>query len=220
MKKDTKQNIIQAATKLFNQEGFGKVSMNEVAKSLGLSRGNLAYHFKDKDALLVAIVQQMWTDLEAKRDKKLSLPSFKNLTEDFQNLYEVQRTYSFIFLDTHVLRHRQIKTQFREMMAKYIEDNKTIIAYAVQIGNMKPESVPGMYHQLAHNAWMISFFWLGQQSVRGDFTEQRADKAIWSLLLPHFTEQGKDAFCKFLGKDYMESMGEAFEQSMNDLIKI
>lgn len=220
MKRNTKQIIIESAIKRFNSEGFGKVSMYEIAKDLGLSRGNLAYHFKDKDTLLTAITAQMWKKLEERREKTLSFPSFKNITLEFHKLYEIQKAYSFIFLDTHVLKHPLIKTQFREMIAKYIQDNKTIIAFAVKMENMKPEAIPGTYNQLALVTWMISFFWLGQQVIRDDFSEKLADKALWSQIIPHLTEKGKNSLTKSLGEEFIAELGEPFDLSMENIIMI
>lgn len=218
MKKSTKENIIEVAIRRFNEEGFAKVSMYEIAKEVGLSRGNLAYHFKDKDVLLEAITGQMWTELDKKRSNTLTYPSFKNITDEFHQLYEIQKDYSFIFLDTQVLKHPFVKNQLREMTAKTIQGNKTIIAFAIKLGNMKPEEVPGTYNHLALITWMLSCFWLSQQIIRGDYSEKIADRALWSLLLPYMTEKGKDALEKYLGETFMNSIGEAFEMEMGGMI--
>jgi AcrR family transcriptional regulator len=218
MKKSTKENIIEIAIRRFNEEGFAKVSMYEIAKEIGLSRGNLAYHFKDKDALLEAITCQMWAEFEQKRSNTLTYPSFKNITEEFHQLYSIQKAYSFIFLDTQVLQHPLVKNQFKEMTTKTIQGNKTIIAFAIKMGNMKPEAIPGTYHYLALITWMVSCFWLSQQIIREDFSEKIGDRVLWSLLLPYLTEKGKEALEKYLGEAFMDSMGEAFELSIEEMI--
>lgn len=218
MKKSTKEQIIEIAIRRFNEEGFAKVSMYEIAKEMGLSRGNLAYHFKDKDALLEVITNQMWTELEKKRSNTLTYPSFKNITDEFHQLYEIQKAYSFIFLDTQVLKHPLVKNQMREITAKTIEGNKIIIGFAIKMGNMKQEEIPGTYNHIALITWMLSCFWLSQQIIRGDYSEKIADRALWSLLLPYMTEKGKDALEKYLGEAFMNSIGEPFEVEMTGLI--
>ena len=40
------------ATKTFNKSGFNAVNLFELSNQLGISRGNLTYHFKDKESLL------------------------------------------------------------------------------------------------------------------------------------------------------------------------
>ena len=64
-----KQHIIDGAIALFNQKGYAAVTLFELAKELNMSRGNLTYHFKDKDILLSTIAQQMWDQIEQERSK-------------------------------------------------------------------------------------------------------------------------------------------------------
>ncbi len=208
---DTKDKIIKHAVKCFNKQGFAAVSLFELAQQLGMSRGNLTYHFKDKDILLETIAERMWSKIETERSKSRRLPSFENLHNDVQLLYRFQKEYSFIFLDTHVLNHPTIKKQFRIMTERSIEDNKASIAFAIKLGNMEPEPVPGLYNNIAFMTWMMTFFWLSQQIIRGEKTKEDGEKMIWSLLYPHFTPKGVEAFHKFFGKEYAMTLGEQFE---------
>ncbi len=216
---DTKQKILQTATKVFNKKGFSAVTMNELAQeALDMSRGNLTYHFKDKEALLEAIGQEMWGKIEKQRQKSRQLPSFENLHNEVQLYYKFQKEYAFIFLDTHVLNHPLIKQQFREMTAQTIQDNKAAIAFAIQLGNLKPENFPGLYNNIAFTTWMLTFFWLPQQLIRGEKQPAEGEKLIWSLLIPHMTEKGLASFCKFFGKEYLDELGEVFPNDVQAFI--
>ncbi|WP_228468126.1 TetR/AcrR family transcriptional regulator [Listeria seeligeri] len=42
MKKDTKQEIIETAFKLFREQGYANVSVRNIADALNISVGNLA----------------------------------------------------------------------------------------------------------------------------------------------------------------------------------
>ncbi len=211
MKKDTRNKITTAARIYFNKNGFGAVSLHELAQNIGISRGNLTYHFKDKTALLEAIAEVMWTKIEAERSKSRQFPSFENLHNEIQLYYRFQKEYAFIFLDTHVLNHPTIKKKFREMTAQTIMDNKAAIAFSIKMENMQPEPAPGMYHNIAFISWMLMFFWLPQQVIRGEKTTEDAEKMVWSILIPHFTPKGIDSFKTFFGEAYYENLGEPFE---------
>ncbi len=214
----TKQKIIQQAKKLFNQNGFSAISLFELAQKLDMSRGNLAYHFKDKDILLRAIADEMWHKIESARAKSRKLPSFENLHDEVQLYYRFQKEYAFIFLDTHVLNHPIIKKHFRKMTEQTIEDFKAGIAFSIKLGNMKEEPVAGMYHNIAFITWMISFYWLSQQIIRGEKTGEDGEKMIWSILVPHFTEKGIHSFKGFFGEEYYNNLGEPFEVDLNKFI--
>jgi AcrR family transcriptional regulator len=47
-----REAFLKAGSRLFNQKGFGGVSLGEVAASLGVSRGAFYYHIEDKEQFL------------------------------------------------------------------------------------------------------------------------------------------------------------------------
>src|SRR5581483_4090557 len=49
---DSKQEILRAAARLFQQQGYDATSMSDVAAALELSKGGLYHHFKSKDEIL------------------------------------------------------------------------------------------------------------------------------------------------------------------------
>ncbi len=62
----TKIEIITEATKQFLEKGYTNTSANAVAKSLGMSQGNLTFHYPTKEHLL-AILVDMLCDYQWKR---------------------------------------------------------------------------------------------------------------------------------------------------------
>ncbi len=54
-----KETILAAATKLFADRGFHETSTSEIAKLTGVSEGSIFYHFKNKEDLLLNILQQI-----------------------------------------------------------------------------------------------------------------------------------------------------------------
>jgi len=49
---DSRQEILRAAARLFQQQGYDATSMNDVAAALKLSKGGLYHHFQSKDDIL------------------------------------------------------------------------------------------------------------------------------------------------------------------------
>lgn len=54
--KTTRELIVAAADDLFYLQGFEATSFADVAKSVGISRGNFYHHFKSKDEILDAVI--------------------------------------------------------------------------------------------------------------------------------------------------------------------
>jgi TetR/AcrR family transcriptional regulator, cholesterol catabolism regulator len=49
---DSRQDILETAARLFQQQGYDATSMNDVAAALKLSKGGLYHHFQSKDEIL------------------------------------------------------------------------------------------------------------------------------------------------------------------------
>ena len=60
----TKDRIIHAAIELFNQRGEQNVTTNHIAADLGMSPGNLYYHFRNKEDIIQAIFELYAQELE------------------------------------------------------------------------------------------------------------------------------------------------------------
>jgi AcrR family transcriptional regulator len=57
--KATRERLIGAATELFAAQGFDGTSTDAVLQASGVSRGSLYHHFASKEALFVAVVEDL-----------------------------------------------------------------------------------------------------------------------------------------------------------------
>lgn len=58
----TKQKLLDAATDIIMDQGVHQLTLDEVAKTAGVSKGGLLYHYPSKEALLTAIVERLQTE--------------------------------------------------------------------------------------------------------------------------------------------------------------
>lgn len=65
---DTRRQIVDAADQLFYEHGFEATSFADIAKAVGLSRGNFYYHFKTKDEILDAVITLRMANTQAMLD--------------------------------------------------------------------------------------------------------------------------------------------------------
>lgn len=54
--KPTRDQIVEAADRLFYQQGYEHTSFSDIANAVQISRGNFYYHFKTKDEILDAVI--------------------------------------------------------------------------------------------------------------------------------------------------------------------
>jgi AcrR family transcriptional regulator len=97
----TRDRILTAALRLFNEQRFGSVSTAAIAAEVGIAEGNLWYHFRSKRALLDAISADF---AEAIEERLRMRPSDAgDLIEEYVGLLAcMQRelhTFRFIYRD-------------------------------------------------------------------------------------------------------------------------
>lgn len=54
----SKQQILDAALKLFSHKGYGATSVRDIAEEAGLSKGNVYHHFPDKETIFRALIER------------------------------------------------------------------------------------------------------------------------------------------------------------------
>ena len=123
--------ILAGAEKLFTTYGSSRVSMDELAAELGMSKKTLYKHFPTKEALLLQVIEafyaQLNADIEAIRlDEALTFPEkmmrFITLVatrvavkrEPF--VHDLQRNAPQVWARIHTLRRETIQTQFRALV--------------------------------------------------------------------------------------------------------
>lgn len=193
----TKDKIIQASVELFNEKGIS-ITLRDIADHVGISIGNLAYHFKNKDFIIAEIFRQMETERQQRLSEVQLIPSFENADRQTLAILKISHKYRFFYLHTlDILRtYPEIAAPFRKQIDNNIDYVNAILAYSVGTGNMKPEPYPGCYRRLAETVWSVLQFWIAAECVRGTqkHNPNEARITMWSLVEPHLTEKGRKNF--------------------------
>ena len=101
-KEETRQKIIAAAVRLFNQQGLAATSMEQIAQAADIAKGTLYAYFPVKEAIIVAFMQASFQDQNPRRTQQLhELPDtparmrliFADLLAGVQRQPDVFETY-------------------------------------------------------------------------------------------------------------------------------
>ncbi len=61
---DTRKQLLEAALEIMSEKPFSSVSMTEIAKKIGLSKGAIYWHFKNKNDVLLNVILNMRARME------------------------------------------------------------------------------------------------------------------------------------------------------------
>ena len=84
---DIRKEIIKTSKSLFSSHGYAEVSMNQIAKSLELTKPALYYYFKSKSHLYEVVVDHTIADIEKLLDESLKKETAEEKIKDFIKSY-------------------------------------------------------------------------------------------------------------------------------------
>jgi len=98
-KDETRRVIFDTAYELFEEKGYAKMTMRDLASKAGVGLGTIFQHFKDKSTLLVSVFEHEFQPIV---DQAFASVPTKDLKK--QLLYLVRQFYSFYASRPHISR--------------------------------------------------------------------------------------------------------------------
>ena len=101
--KRTRDRILDASLALFNADGLAAVSTHRIAAELGISPGNLHYHFKAKQLLVGVLFRRFEERLSACMDAAASVVALDDVWLSLHLIFEAIDAYRFVYRDVDYL---------------------------------------------------------------------------------------------------------------------
>ncbi|MDA3478037.1 TetR/AcrR family transcriptional regulator [Acinetobacter baumannii] len=181
----TKDRILQISLQLFNERGERSVTTNHIAAELGISPGNLYYHFRNKHEIIKELMHQY----QVETLEMLSLPEDRPLTTNdkinyFQVLSGQLWTYRFIHRDVYHLveSNEDFKKIYPRFAGQVMQQGQRIYQAFVDAGLMK--MTPSEIEALIINLWIVLTNWTNFLYMSGHISDNNhlEEKWVWQAL--------------------------------------
>lgn len=163
----TADRILDASLKLFNEQGFHRVPAMRIAEHLGISPGHLAYHFKNKNDILLALFPRMEKALQ--EFMRLEMPHVAPASIDRTlNVLKTLWDYRFFFIELPQIGpiDQNILDSYLKLEDRILDTMRKSFDARVAEGAMRPVQLPNTSLLLAKNVWTIWLDWVRNEQVR------------------------------------------------------
>ncbi|BCR04486.1 TetR family transcriptional regulator [Desulfuromonas versatilis] len=168
----TRERILETAIELFNDQGTKAVTTNHIAAAMGISPGNLYYHFRNKESIIRAIFEQMhevgtreYLAINAERGPGTA----ESMFETFVMIQRFNWRYRFFKreLTALVMSDPQLGELFLASHRTNLAMVDAALERSIHQGFLKPmeEEVRRL---LAEQVWLVTLFWLNYLEVGGE----------------------------------------------------
>jgi len=205
--KNTKQSILNTARELFNRLGYSQVTIRMIALELGMSSGNLNYHFRKREDILEALYFEMVAAFDNRiQDLDHQAISLEHMKVEIQNSVERMLEYQFFWTDLYNLLqiNEKMKTHFQAVLEERIKGYQFVFKQLIKQELLNAPSFPQEYLFLSQrmidysNTWLYASSLYEQEKSGAELMEQFSFNLL-SMLYPYLTEEGKRRFENIYG---------------------
>lgn len=185
MSSATRSNILSAARRLFNAQGFEQVTMRHIASGAGVGVGNVTYYFPHKQDIVAALMD----DSFARTRVEAGAASPAQLTQMFSLMLDTLERDSFFFLDPAFMddeRHRRHHMQLRACLSDALTG-------LTERGVFVPAFTPDIRETLLSVLLMTHLSWLGRhvRSAGPGPDKRELLRMHWVVLAPYLSPEGR-----------------------------
>ena len=184
----TKSNIIQKAIDLFNEHGTAAVSLNSLANVLGISAGNLQYHYHSKEEIIRAILEVMFHDWNAVY-QEMDTESFTidTLRSTLRINFHLVWKYRFFYRElTALLRNDKILAKrYAIIQDQRLAEQEMLTKQMARSTGASPMSKIEL-HNMVLMGWVLSNSWLSYVESTGRTVDETAMDDAVEILIQHY----------------------------------
>lgn len=195
----TRERVLDAARQLFNDRGYSATAQTDIAKAVGITQGNLTYHFPTKRDLVTHLQAEAQERIRARRASLHAGPIADDYVEHLVFAMSLTRDYRFLLRDRaqfadpdHDARADATLEadfdEFRELLGRMEKDGlfRRDLAFDLRV--------------LARSLWIVGRYWTdylreSEGVARVTWADQeRGIQHHFAVLLPYLTAAARREF--------------------------
>lgn len=159
-----RNKLLRAAARLFHEKGYAATTVRDIARAVGLQSGSLFYHFRNKEEILVAVMQN-----GMRRTSEAAASALEGLSDPAERLRALFRAHLETLLgdlqdDMIVLLYEQrslpenARSDLVQLRDEYEQVWHSVIAEAVNAGVVRGS--PGTVRRFSLGAlnWTVQWY--------------------------------------------------------------
>ncbi len=193
--RNTRDAIVEAALDLFNKDTVAAVSTNHIAREIGISPGNLYYHYRNKEEIVRAVFDRMVGDWDTVWQLPPGrAPTASDLARTLERTFELHWRYRFFQRELLALltRDPQLRDRYRAVYRQRLEEF-TVFAESLAAAGVIRSSIESWFTGLLKGLWIIGEHWMGHLEIVGDPSDpaqvRRGIQVIVAVLDPHLSDE-------------------------------
>jgi AcrR family transcriptional regulator len=191
----TAERILEVTLELFNRFGEPNVSTTAISAELGISPGNLYYHFPAKDELINSLADRHERAIDELLRAADGVADVEDAWLFFHMLFERIWEYRFLYRDLSDLlsKNRHLETHFQKLLARQSDAVRRLLAAMLRGGALRMQGRE--LEPVATSIVVLLTYWLSYEYVRDPRHALEPEAAgaallrgafhVLSLLLPY-----------------------------------
>ena len=198
----TVDRILDASLKLFNEHGFHRVPAMRIAEHLGISPGHLAYHFKSKSDILLALFPRMEKALQELME--LEMPHVAPASiERSLSMLKTLWNYRFFFIELPQIAavDKQILDSYLKLEDNILDTMQKSFDKRIAEGAMRPIPLPNTSQILAKATWTTWLDWIRSEQLRHPGQQTPSGPSVYEVML-----RGYCIVQPYCGSDFLDEV--------------
>jgi AcrR family transcriptional regulator len=182
----TKEKILATALALYNDRGINVITSRHIAAGMGISPGNLHYHFKHTDDIIKGLYDILANEFEQLmvQAQQTSIVHFDALKVFSVYSVTIAYNYRFFFLNFVDIVNRIpfIKQHYKQIVIRRKKEFKKVFTKLTEAGVFRSDIPESIWDALVIQIFIVADHWLAENEGTRQLKGNQAIKYYANIL--------------------------------------